>query len=60
MAQRSMTTWDMVDYLKDTMGAEALLEEIILSLSQNKLREICEWIAKNQDISLEQVEDLEE
>ena len=47
-----MTDYEKMEELKDLMGAEALLEEIIVSMSSDELKETLEWITRMYDIEI--------
>jgi len=39
-----------MDYIEELMGGEALLDEIIMGMTTNELKENVEWIAQHHDI----------
>jgi hypothetical protein len=45
-------TWDMVEILKEALGAETLMEEIIRATEDTEMRDTLEFIAQQHDISL--------
>ena len=47
-----MTDYEKMEELKELMGAEALLEEIIVSMSCDELKETLEWITQVYDIEI--------
>ena len=47
-----MTDREKMEELKELMGAEALLEEIIVSMSSDELKETLEWITQMYDIEI--------
>jgi hypothetical protein len=47
-----MTDYEKMEELKNLMGAEALLEEIIVSMSSDELKEMVNWIMRNYDIEI--------
>ena len=47
-----MTDYEKMEELKEIMGAEALLEEIIVSMSSDELKEMLEWITRMYDIEM--------
>jgi len=47
-----MTDYEKMEKLKELMGAEALLEEIIVSMSSDELKETLEWITRMYDIEM--------
>ena len=49
----NMDTYEALDQLRDELGAPYLLDELIAALSYEELTECVEWIARNNDIDLE-------
>ena len=47
-----MTIHDVQENMKELMGADALLEELVQSLSNDELEEHLRWIAKMNDIDV--------
>ena len=47
-----MTDYEKMEELKELMGAEALLEEIIVSMSGDEIKEMVEWITRMYDIEM--------
>ena len=47
-----MTDYEKMEKLKDFMGAETLLEEIIVSMSCDELKETLEWITRMYNIKI--------
>lgn len=47
-----MTDYEKMEKLKEIMGAEALLEEIIGSMSRDELKEMLEWITRMYNIEI--------
>ena len=47
-----MTDYEKMEELKELMGAEALLEEVIVSMSSDELRETIEWITRMYGIEI--------
>lgn len=47
-----MTDYEKMVELKNLMGADALLEEIIVSMSSDELKETIEWITRMHDIDI--------
>lgn len=46
------TIHDVYENMKELMGADALLEELVQSLSNDELEEHLRWIAKMNDIDV--------
>lgn len=49
-ASKDDKEWDKWEFLKEVMGVEALLDEIIVGLSHDEAEEMIEWIARMHDI----------
>lgn len=49
----NMDTHEALDQLRNELGDSYLLDELIAALSYEKLTEYVEWIARNNDIDLE-------
>jgi len=47
-----MTDYEKMEELKNLMGAEVLLEEIIVSMSSDELKETLEWITRMYNIEI--------
>ena len=47
-----MTDYEKMEELKELMGAEALLEEIIVAMSGDEIKEMVEWITRMYDIEI--------
>ena len=47
-----MTDYEKMMELKELMGAETLLGEIIISMSDDELKETLEWITQMYDIEI--------
>ena len=48
-----MTDYEKMEELKNLMGAEALLEEIIVAMSGDEIKEMVEWIIRMNGIEIE-------
>ena len=46
------TLWEQMEYLRDIMGKDLLLHEIMKSMSDKELQETIDYIARNHDIEL--------
>lgn len=52
-----MFGWEKMDELKSAMGADALLDDLINALCDDELQDLADFIARNNDIELDDEED---
>lgn len=48
-----MNVYKMLDLVRDELGDTYLLDELVAALSDKELKECLEWIARNNDIDLD-------
>ena len=52
-----MNGWDAYEAMLDAMGADTLLDELARALADNELLECMQWIARMNDIELDEDEE---
>ena len=47
-----MKPWDVIEEIKDTIGAEKFLEELCRAMSDDELKKNLKFIARNYEINI--------